>query len=222
MNPLLITIIIYVAVILVVWWFVKKIITAFFVAGILLVLAVLALGYMTYQDVRDLRENMPTQNKLVILMDQGRVLSGFTVTPAEALPLTSGELHAFEALWSQDRKEEAQGEVYKLIIYEKAMFEGMDDLKIIVAGQSFEKQHILQLLSDDAILNATSQELFFEKPHELRAYVFNELIRIYVVGSGDPTLFASQFRKGMITIYPETIIFKIMKYVPLNINPFSA
>ncbi len=168
-------------------------------------------AFLVYRDVQDLKGNFADSSKKVILMENGKALTGLVLN-SETRILSQDELIKIsESMKSKDTKS-ALGGSYKLIVFDIDAIANLEDT-ILLEGKNIAKEEALNTL------RAGSES---EK-----AAIFESLLRNNIFSS-DSMFFFSQIKQGNIEVYKDTALFKAAKIMPLSTitaiakNIFSA
>ena len=212
MNIIIIIIIIAIALFFISFWIIKKIIKAIFLATAVLAIVLVVTGYFVVQDVNDLQENFQTSPKLILLVDNNTLLTGFS-SDASAEPIKSSEIEAIRQAVQQENFKAIPQEYYKTVVYSKESLESLNDIKIKIADRELTKEQAMRVVLDVQFATAMSKELFINNAEELRVFVFSTIINDYFTGEQGNN-FINGLQQGTIMIYPETITFKLIKVIP--------
>jgi len=197
----IITIIIVALIAVFVWGIFKKLFKLLFYTGIIISLILAANLFFIYQDFKDLRENFGVLEKKVILKDDDKVLTGLILGEDTAL-MTDEQLNDYSSYLKNDNYEKILGDSYKLMVFDVGIISNLDtEIEI-------ETQTITQ---DDAVAILKSKNSDAEE----KAALFSILLTDEILSSRNPLFFFSEFKNGNILIYPETALFKTVKFIPL-------
>ena len=223
--PSIIQLIIIVFLVFIVLTIVKKLFKLLFYGGIAILILILLNTYFIYQDVADLRENFAASTKNVILVDDKQVLTGFLITN-EINFITNEKLDEFSSNLENEDFEKVLGESYKLLIFDvniisdlKTNIEIGDNtisndfaVSVLKSNKPFEMLKGKNINQND--LEITRNEA--ENNVKVKAALFGIILSENILSSKNPLFFFSEFKKGSIIIYPETALFKTVKFIPLT------
>jgi len=197
----IIAIIVFVLVLVFIWGIFKRLLKILFYAGIIIFLLMSANLYFIYQDFKDLRENFSVSEKKVILKDGDEILTGLLLNEDTNL-MSNRQLNEFSLSLKDNNYEKILGDSYKLMIFDVEIISGIDN------EIEFEFETIT---SDEAltILRASGNK-------EEKAALFSIILADEILSSRNPLFFFSEFKKGNIIIYPETALFKTIKFIPVS------
>ena len=215
MNIILIAILVAIALFFISFWIIKKIIKAIFLATAVLAIVLVVTGYFVVQDVNDLQENFQTSPKLILLVDNNTLLTGFA-SAASAEPINAGEVEAIRQAVQQQNFKSIPQQYYKTIVYSKESLESLSEVNIKIADRELTKEQALRIMLDEQFAAGMSKELFIDDPEEFRIFVFSTIINDYFTGEQSKN-FINGLQQGTIIIYPETITFKLIKVIPTGL-----
>ena len=195
----IIAIIVFVLVSVFIWGIVKKLFKIMFYVGLVIFLMIAANLFFIFQDFNDFRQNFGVSEKKVILKDEDRILTGL-VLDEDTNMMTNTQLNDYSSYLRTDDLDKILGDSYKLMIFDVDIISNLD------TEIDFENG----ITTDEAItiLNTGSSE---EK-----AEVFSIILADEILSSRNPLFFLSEFKEGNIMIYPETALFKTIKFIPLS------
>lgn len=192
----------------------------FFYTFLILFLASGVLGYLIYKDAMDFKDNFTISDNLLLLEDNGKILTGFVLHPGgEPSILTSQQLNDFTNYYNSKQYGNMIGSNYKMFIIKMSAFkpEGTVDYD----GQQLDRKRLIDSLRSDNPANTYLQGVSGAAQNNiaddatLKASFF---VILYTDDLGtDPLNIIFKYKEGNIVIYPETIMFKIIKYMPLDI-----
>ena len=180
--------------------------------GILLVSAVLSIvsgiaAVFVVRDALDFQNHFEASGKLLLFTadNSTKITSGILIkggdenASGEAIkPLSGAEVEQFNAAFSKEDYATMKGDNFKLIILkEEPILSAMPET-IDAEGSGVSREMVLQQLK------ASSPEQ--------RASVLSALFASQF--SRDPLLIISGYKKGNIVIYPETAVFKVVRFLP--------
>ena len=200
------------------------ILRAVFYTFVLLFMISIVLGFFIIKDVNDMKNNFGNSSKLILLVDNQTVASGFTA--AEVIkPLSAQQLSEATALLQKKDYKTLQGSNYKLFIIKTEVFENLSDVQFAIEGKKVTLGSILGILKSDQPIKDYAR-LVELSPGDIPSQVTNEEIKAGLFRSAfvyifqRPLIILQQYQKGNIYIYPETIAFKAMKISSIPILDF--
>lgn len=217
--PLIIGVVVFFIVISVIFSVIKGIMKILLLIFTVLAIVLVIGGFFVIIDFKEFREKFPTEEKTIILEDEGNILTGFTMTTEDEEPLflTQEQVDSFSGYLKADKLDAIQGNSYKLMIIDLDIFEEMSTDILEIGPQEFTKEFVVSVLrSDDAVslMEDTDMDLFFRDDITIKAAmfvtVFNEITK-------NPLFFFSQYKEENILVYPETAIFKAIKFLPIGL-----
>lgn len=195
----IITIIIIALVVVFAWAIFKKVFKLLFYIGIIIFLLIAINTYFLYEDVMDLKENFGIAEKKVILVDEGRVLTGLLLNE-ETDFLAISQLEEFSSYLKDKNYEKILGDSYKLMIFDLDIVSNLEEIEI--DGEIITNDYAISVLKS----GSNSRE---------KAALFGTILADHILSSNNPLFFFSEFKKGNIMVYPETALFKTIKIIPL-------
>ncbi|HLC19958.1 MAG TPA: hypothetical protein VJK72_03490 [Candidatus Nanoarchaeia archaeon] len=232
----IVAIIVVLLVIIFLWKGIKKI-----AAWALLIILAIALfgtvfGLDLFNDITDITENFPTARKLFLLNDDG-IRAGFELSVLGTGDVSFIDAKTLTSYQSSLKDLDAvRGDYYKLIIIDAKAFT-VNNLSI--NGNDLSASQVLEVIRSDnprerAVDFIRSSQSLPDTP-EVRRYIEKQLKDSSIETDADmrASLFAQLFvaemgksplslTRGMtqstITIYPETITFKVIKILPESIT----
>jgi hypothetical protein len=195
-------IVIILIVIVISWAIFKKLFKIGFYILLVITLLLAVNIFFVYKDMVDLRENFAVDAKKVVLVDFEEVLTGLQLN-SEISYLTESELDTIKNQFKNKQYEAMLGDNYKLMIFDLDIVQELDVEEIEFRDEIISKEEAISILksSDD---------------RTERAELFGILLADHILNSKNPLFFFSQYKKGNIIVYPETALFKTMKFIPLR------
>ncbi len=204
----------------------------------IVIIASLIFGVNIFSDIRDIQENFPKAQKLLLLKDGNTLLTGFSgklFGSDDALSYVGKEqLAEFQQHYRQRDIQSIRGSYFKVIIFDASSFNGVgaasiggkqiatpDVLKMIAARDTLA-QAVAETITKGNLPNTPTTRNSLIKDfkskgistdEDMRAFLFVQLIS----AQKDPLFLISGFKSGTIVVYPETITFKLAKITPTNI-----
>jgi len=171
-----------------------------------------------------MKNNFGNSSKLILLVDNQTVTSGFTAAEV-VTPLSAQQLSEATALLQKKDYKTLLGSNYKLFIIKTGALENISEAQLGIEGKQVTIGNILGVLKSDKPIPeyASLVEL---NPGDIPSQVTNEEIKtglfrnVFVYIFQRPLIILQQYQKGNIYIYPETIAFKAMKISSIPILDF--
>ncbi|MBD3249790.1 hypothetical protein GF336_07120 [Candidatus Woesearchaeota archaeon] len=234
----LLTTIIILAVIIIIGLIIFKVTKAvaktIFYTTTIIGIAGLVFAFLIYQDASDFRENFPTKPSMLLLESEEQILAGIEGRFSEASePTLIGydQLQDIKTGYKEDNMDTVRGDNYKVFIFSLNSFEAGS---IDIGEDTLSKEQAETLLlsdspiddyadivlkdQDDGYKEQFKQQLKknIKDGAEFKAILFSSLFSEQTEKTGS-LFILDEYSKGNIEIYPETIIFKLMKRVPSSI-----
>jgi hypothetical protein len=188
------------------WGIFAKAIKLLFYVGIAIFILLAINSFFIYQDLMDLKKNFASEPKEVLLVDDNKVLTGLIIEGQNIEILENQDLNRLAKDIEDQNYDGALGENYKLMVFDISIIENME-----------EKEILGQVLNQDEIM-----ETFETGTSEEKASLFSVLLAEDILSQKNPLFFFSEYKEGNIVIYPETAIFKTVKFIPLNLFKGAA
>ena len=199
----IVAIIVFALVLVFVWGTFKKLLKLLFYAGIIISLILAVNIFFVYLDFNDLRKNFGVSEKKVILKDDRGILTGLLLNE-DAKLMTDKQLDDYSSYLKNNNYEKILGDSYKLMIFDVNIIKNLDD-EIVIEGQTITPNEAIKILKSK---NNNAEE---------KAALFSTILSDEILSSRNPLFFFSEFKNGNIVIYPETTLFKTMKFIPLSL-----
>ena len=97
--------------------------------------------------------------------------------------------------------EELLGDSYKLMVFDVDIISDIDE-QIVVEDEPISNEDAISFLKSG------------ERSTVEKSYLFADILTYNILSSNNPLFFFSEFKKGNIMIYPETALFKTIKFIP--------
>ncbi len=210
----------------------KKILKAIGFTIILVLLFSFASGILIYKDVLDIQQNFETGQKLFLLNHNNTYITGLKIVDMEELNL--------DAILNQQEinnmvgksNSEILGNNYKLFIFNSKTFQDIQSISFW--EMEFTKQEIFSLLESPTPINNIITKIIEKEnyPETMRQSLTQEFKSALEISDNsqmkgilfmllleektnqNEKMIFNELRDNNLTIYPETIIFKIIKVVP--------
>lgn len=187
------------------------------IAGVFIVLL--------YLDARDFMANYQAGDKTFILEKDLIVKSAIILKNNTPVILYQSDIDRYTESLKQKDYASLRGDSYKLLILKMSSLENLPDFNVKYGPLSFDKAQSIRILTDDSYAESlkqgqqTDQMYNFNSIYELRALILSEILSKSYFSQDGQTLTVMEFKKGNIVIYPETLIFKVLKLVPASWMP---
>ena len=204
--------------------------------GIVLV-ASAVFGVNLFNDIRDLQENFPKAQKLLLLKDGNTLLAGFEgklFSSDDVLSYVSKEqLAAFQQYYNVRDLRGIRADYFKVIIFDLSSFEKMDlmignlassevlttirapDTLAGTVARAIEKENLPDTPETRNFLIKEFKTKGISSNEEMRAFLFVQLFAAAL--EKDHLFLMNGFKSGGIVVYPETITFKLAKIIPTGV-----
>lgn len=191
----------------------------FFFTFLILFLVTAVLGFLVYRDAMSFKDNFTVSDNLLLLEDNGKILTGFVLHPGgEPSILTDQQLRDFTTNYGNGQYQNMLGSNYKMFIIKLSAFK--TEGAVEYDGQQLERKRLIDSLRSDNPA-ATFLQGMPGAPQANAADSATLKVSFFVIlytndlGT-DPLNIIFAYKAGNIIVYPETIMFKIIKYLPLD------
>jgi len=178
------------------------------------------LGLFTwiFLDVIDMQKYFQNSTSVVFLEDNNVLLTGL-VLRENPIIMNKTSLDFYSELYKDKEYDIIKGQHYKLMVYSIQTVKDLPEIDFALGEFILSKEDAIKaLLSDDPGSYLTDGGLYIdEDPYWIKAYIFGTILTQGIMDINDPLYFFVQYKKGNIFIYPKTAIFKVIKFVPLEL-----
>lgn len=228
---LIVSIVIFIVVFSLFYMHNKSIMKSIFLTSTIVTLISAALSVWLYLDIMDLKENLPFGRKTFLLEDQGTYLSGISATEMD---MESMEYLSSETLaeYEQMPLDEIGKESYKTFILKMESLQESTPEDMEIEGLEMEKKELIHALRSEnpsellldsmtpddikpQVADFMREQIRGEmgEEHEIKGKLFMAIFA-YMVQERGPSSIIEEYKKGGITIYPETVVFKVIRHIP--------
>jgi hypothetical protein len=237
---LIIVVLLYVLAAVVAFKLLKSVVKALLWVGAVGVILVVILSFFVYKDVVDLRDNWPGSQKLLLAEKDGKLVAGLVSSFSnneEPVFVTAEQLVSLQSSFGVKDYKSMIGDNYKLLVMD------VDSVLAEVKAEQFSfgemnvsRGDVVSILESDDAFVVLVDKLMVDKSSDskTRAQVEAEVMKsagsqekvkamafaVLVAqlfsekGSGAGLFVLKEFKSGKLIIYPETSVFKTIKFVP--------
>lgn len=235
-----IVIILYVVAAFFAFRLIKGFVKAFLLLSFVGLVIVVLFSFFVYRDVVDLRDNWPNSSKLLLVQSEGKLVAGFVSSLSdgeEPLFLGSGEINSLQSAFEVKNFSSMLGDNYKLLVLDlDSLVEDVEADNIsFVMGLYVSKEDIVSILGSGDASGFLVDKVLLDKglSADNRVLVEGEVLRVVgsdkvksrafwallsqlfkEKGSDAGSFVLKQYSSGKLIIYPETDVFKVVKFVP--------
>lgn len=236
----IIILILYVAGAVLAFKFLKSIAKAMMIVSLVGLLLIGGASYYVIKDARNFQENWEGSPKLMLLEVDGKLIAGMESTLSAGdgpVMLAEDRIEVLQQSYDVNDHNSMLGENYKIFIMKLGpLMDEIEGESLDFGDYTLTKTQARRILSsDDALVEMVNVavdngdigedrkedlRLEIEKDigtdTEVKALVFGILIQQISTEKGADTglYLLTEYKKGNIIIYPETAMFKLIKYVP--------
>ncbi len=219
----LVAIILAIIIVLAILKFVFKMVKLVFWIIIILFVITSVMGIFTYRDALDMKENLETQPKILLLKENEDIITGFSVETFDEVSeyFDSSKIAAYQKNFRDKDYKEMLDENYKMFIFDTEAFH-LDEKQVDFIGGKVSKQDLHSVIkSNDPIgmyKSTTGIDLKaygIENPAEFKGNIFAVLFNDEFKSKGQ-LFILMEYKKNNIIVYPETASFKMIKLVPTS------
>ncbi len=194
MDIFIISLIVSLAILIVLYKFAKGVLRIIGFAFFILMIILAIFTVFIFLDIRDMK-NHASERSVELLVKDGRIIAGHYISFDDASELSEDEISSADISYNRGDMDSLRNDTYKVYLMDySAVAADIDILSIKVAEENVSA--MLDSESSQRMRNAIYSALLFSKAAE------------------DPLFLFTEYRKGNIEVYPETALFKFMKYVP--------
>ncbi len=191
----------------------------FFYTFLILFLVFGVFGFLVYRDATDFKNKFTVSDNLLLLEDNGKILTGFVLHPGgEPSILTDQQLRDFTGYYNNNQYQNMIGSNYKMFIIKMSAFKTEGTVEY--DGQQLERKRLIDSLRSDDPVGTFLQDVPGPARNNLAdsaTLKVSFFVILYTNDFGtDPLKIVFSYKEGNIIIYPETMMFKIIKYIPLD------
>jgi len=178
-------------------------------------------GFFTYQDAVELKNNLETKPKLMLLQDNEKIVAGFVTTDfeEEAEFLTISQITKYQNSFKKQDYKKMLGDNYKMFIIEIKAFD-FDDEELDFIGKKVSKNLLYSVLKSNDPIGLYKSEtgmdpaIYGIRDHvEFKSRVFALLFSEAIEKRGQ-FFISNEYKEENIIVYPETAVFKFIKLIP--------
>lgn len=179
-------------------------------------------GFFVYRDVMDLKKNFVNSSKLFLLEDNDKFLAGaqmygFDLGNNPPHMLNGNEI---EELNSKSGYKEVLGSHYKIILIRMDAFNALPDSIEMGGIEIISKETLFSLLRSDNPIDdflGSNDELPEEANDDttFKNVLFFGAFGVLVKERG-PFYVLKEYKRGNVLVYPETITFKVIRFLPIS------
>lgn len=189
-------------VVFIIWGYLEKFVRILFYIGIVALLIIAAISFFIYKDVMDLKESFALSTKKVILVDGDKAIAGFLLNGKDNA-IEEYDLEKISYYLSQKDYNKILGSSYKLFIFDISIISDLDE-EIIAGQEKIKRDYVISALKSSN----------FETSLQQKTDLFEDILTGNILDSKATFIF-SELKKGNIRVYPETALFKAVKFVPM-------
>jgi hypothetical protein len=238
----LVALIVLVVVAVAIFKIVKAVAKAIFIVSVLAFFTLSVMGYVVLMDIRSFNQDFVNQPSVVLLESGGNIVAGFSAKLGSEMSssyhlISDSDLAFYRMSFDSNDLGSAKKDFYKVFVVHSAALEPMSELDLL--GVKANKDDFSAWMNsnssiDDFInskvpyenqkapfkqrlaaeLNITSDTgfkdlLFFQATYSLLADKTSSSQQLFLLDN---------FRKGNIDIFPQTVLFDIIKSVPSGLD----
>ena len=193
----------------------KKLLKVALILGLIfLILFFVTRGSIT--DYNLIKEKIPSNATIVLLEVDGEIATGFVKD--KEFDLLIEEIPDINEKYILNKYDKILGDNYKLFIFDVELFLEMED--IVINNKDVTTQQIYDLYTTELdIFQITVEDLLLTVDTEERdmkalmlAYLYENELKM----TKSPIIFFKNYKNGLIKVYPDSMFFKLAKFVPLS------
>mgnify|MGYP001348291622 CR=1 FL=1 len=177
-----------------------KIFRLLFMLNIAVVITVSIFSFLIYKDAIEFKENFGASSNLILLEQDNKALTGFVMREPPEI-LSEKKLEQYSIYLATDNYPKVLGTYYKLILVNMETISGINQDSFTIQGEELTKDETLDILGSKDSL-------------DYKAAVFSYIFSKHFNSPGN---LLGEYKKGNIFIYPEPIVFKLIKIMPVSL-----
>ena len=215
--PLIIGAAVFFIALAVIFAVVKGIMKIIFSVFSVVIVLVLIGGAFIASDIMDLKENFPNEEKTMLLKGENKALVGSIIISLEdenPTLISQEQLNSYSNYLQEENLKAVLGDSYKLIIIDLDVLRDLE-AETFDIGDEYSKEFLISILESDEPKNLFIEEYGGEPTIddlELKAAIFGVMF-----GNIGPITLIEQYKNENIIFYPETAVFKVMRYLPVSL-----
>ncbi|MEM4268066.1 MAG: hypothetical protein QXK37_04525 [Candidatus Woesearchaeota archaeon] len=237
MTTLIILLIVFLGGVIALYLLLKNIAKVIFFAAVALVCIMLLYGYFIYRDFTDLKRNISVEEKVFLLADEKKLITGMIIKSFEIkgksspMIISADRLTEMQTSFAKGNYNKMLGDKYKLFIVKTDVLEeGLPDRVIIDSANAstyviqveLTKSQMLKIIKSNEPLKEFSATLKIPQnmiPEEQQSdeYIKSSFFALALEETSKnkgPSFLLEQYTEGDIIIYPEGTILKTIKGLP--------
>lgn len=202
----------------------KKFIKIMLIVSFVLLIIFGVFSYLLYQDVKDMQEGFSELSSIVLLEDNGNILTGVKIGQKSKM-ITQDEFELYKE--NSNDLEKLKEDYYKVMLVKLEILQDLEEVEVFDKKVNGKKAiNILKsnTPSVDFLGAGYKGRIVFENedvtitdPLKFKAAFFGVLFTNEILKNGNPLSLLSYYKQGDIVIYPETILFKVFKRLPISL-----
>lgn len=202
----IITISIIIIILIIIYRITKKIILTLSLFFLITTILLVIFGFAAYSDFKNFKQGMESGEKIILLVDD-EVITGVTLT-------TGSEYQSFDEEKLKEYSNYYQNKEYNKILEDKFI---IFLVKYPVLENNLEDKDLKNITKAEV-----SSSLKSDNSQELKANLFIMSFSA-ILQSKTPILLIQEHKKGNIEIYPDYLVIKIIRKVPIEfLNRFIS
>ncbi|MFH1316459.1 MAG: hypothetical protein ABII01_03005 [Candidatus Woesearchaeota archaeon] len=175
-----------------------------------------------FMDVKDFQDNFQDSETRFMLVHGNEVKSAIISYSGNASFANESELVSYSDLLAEDNLLLVKGDAFKMFLISTKIMDEIDDYYFESDIFNLTKNQAYQVLTDDNYAESLMNDSNIKDISSLRAYVFSDIISNHIVGPDNQNFFIEQLKSRNIIIFPETIMFKLIRIIPISWIPINA
>ncbi len=200
---------------------VKTVAKAMFIVSLLILLIAGIVAFFSYRDIAELREGLENEPKTILLADGDEIIAGFIDKGSGEMPefLNSKRVEYFNSLYEEKNFREIVGDNYRAFIVKADAIRPVGSIDFF--GNDVPGDVLFSSIRQDNSIsyferNTGASFGLTDDNKEFNSYVFSTLFEDKLkINTG--LFILTEYSRGNIAIYPETIVFKIIRLVPVSL-----
>ena len=190
------------------------------VIGLLLFLLFIVFLIFAYKDAYDVVNNFQNGKNVFVLMDGSNAKIAVIAEKGDVNIIDDSTVRSYGTMIADSDYESVKGDAFKLIIIKREALEEIDEYSVDTPVGTLDKNQSLNLLFGQ-YAPAGGITLTESDQQKLRVFVFADILSKKIFGAQNQIFMITQLKEGNLFVYKETIIFKLIKIVPVSWLPES-
>lgn len=190
----------------------------------LLTLIMFIVMFFVSMDVADMKEKLPTEDKLFLFVNEQGVQSAYAIGTMDRIPDAISDVSDYNQYYKNDDFSELKDKYYKILVIKESFFDSVkeinfSDLTITkseidsILGASDPNSKMVDLILEKRGVGPEYRSSIEDGVKDARGLLYFTMFGTMLQGDS-PLLLLDKYKNNQMVVYPETITFKFVKYMP--------